>query len=182
MTLETERLQLRHFREEDLDAYAEICADPVVMRYLGEGKILSRAEAWRQMAMFAGHWHLRGYGIWAVDERGTGRLMGRIGLHNPEGWPGLELGWVLARSAWGNGYATEGAQRALEYTFNDLQQDQIISLIHPENSASIRVAERLGETLKRRIELFGHSCLVYGIDRKSWLTRRTPVIGRPQGD
>jgi len=166
-TLETERLVLRMFREDDFEQYARICADPEVMRYLG-GKPLERWEAWRHMAMMIGHWHLRGYGIWAVEEQQTGNLVGRIGLFNPDGWPGLELGWVLGRDHWGKGYATEGASRALEYRFTELGGDHLISLINAGNSASIRVAERLGEKLEGKTELFGREVLIYGIDRRSW--------------
>ena len=165
VTLDTERLRLRMFQQADFEPYAKICADPEVMRYLGEGKTLSRAEAWRQMAIIIGHWHLRGHGIWAVEERRSGALVGRIGLFNPEGWPGFELGWMLARQHWGKGYASEGARRVLQYAFSELNRDHVISLIHPHNVASIRVAERLGETLEGRTELFGHEALIYGISR-----------------
>src|SRR5688572_19072323 len=103
MTLETDRLILRMFREEDFEPYARICADPEVMRYLGEGKPFTRAEAWQQIAMLVGHWHLRGYGIWAVEERKSRRLVGRIGFFNPEGWPGFEIGWALGKEYWGKG-------------------------------------------------------------------------------
>ena len=168
VTLETERLILRMFREDDFEQYARLCADPEVVRYLGEGKTLNRSEAWRQMAMIIGHWELRGYGLWAVEERGSGKLVGRIGFFNPEGWPGFELGWVLGREYWGRGYATEGARRALAYGFTQMGRDHVISLIHPENSGSIRVAERLGERLEGRTELFGHEVLIYGIDRAAW--------------
>ena len=167
-TLETERLRLRAFREEDLDAYAAICADPEVMRYLGDGRALSRADAWRQMALIIGHWTLRGYGLWAVEERATGALVGRLGFFKPEGWPGFELGWMLRRASWGRGYATEGAGRALAHAFTEMGRDHLISLIRPDNRASIRVAERLGERLERRTDLFGHEALVYGIDRARW--------------
>ena len=162
--LETERLILRMFREEDFDDYASFCADPDVMRYLG-GKTFNRMEAWRHLAFIVGHWHLRGYGHWAVEEKATGKLAGRIGFLNPEAWPGFELGWTLGRPFWGRGYATEGARRALEYGFNDLNQKHIISLIHPDNKNSIRVAERLGEKVEGKTELLGHDVLVYGIDR-----------------
>ena len=168
MELQTDRLLLRMFREDDLDRYASICADPDVMRYLGDGNTLSRAEAWRQMAMIIGHWHLRGYGIWAVEERESKKLVGRIGFFNPEGWPGFELGWVLGREYWGRGYATEGARRALEYAFTEMNREKIISLIRPENRGSIRVAERLGERLEGRTELFGKEVLVYGIEEAGW--------------
>ena len=168
MELQTDRLLLRMFREDDLDRYASICADPDVMRYLGDGNTLSRAEAWRQMAMIIGHWHLRGYGIWAVEERESKKLVGRIGFFNPEGWPGFELGWVLGREYWGRGYATEGARRALEYAFTEMNREKIISLIRPENRGSIRVAERLGERLEGRTEWFGKEVLVYGIEEAGW--------------
>jgi RimJ/RimL family protein N-acetyltransferase len=168
ITLETERLVLRMFREEDLDAYATMCADPEVMRYLGDGKSLTRSEAWRQMALILGHWRLRGFGLWAVEERGTGILLGRIGFFQPEGWPGFELGWMLRRASWGKGYATEGARRALAHAFTAMGRDHLISLIRPANRASIPVAERLGQTLEGRADLFGHEVLIYGIVRAAW--------------
>ena len=168
VTLETERLILRMFREDDFADYAKICDDPEVMRYLGEGKPYTRLEAWRHMAFLVGHWHLRGYGHWAVEEKASGRLVGRIGFLNPEGWPGFEVGWTLARECWGRGYATEGARRALDYAFTELDRDHVISLIHPDNQASIRVAERLGEKLEGKAEVFGKEVSVYGIDRAAW--------------
>jgi RimJ/RimL family protein N-acetyltransferase len=156
------------FRASDFEPYADLCADPEVMRYLGEGKTLSRGEAWRQMAMILGHWQLRGYGLWAVEERESGTLLGRIGFFNPAGWPGFEIGWVLRRESWGRGYAKEGARRALAYAFLEIGREHVISLIHPDNRASIRVAERLGEKLEGRTELFGYEVLIYGISREAW--------------
>ena len=171
-TLRTERLVLRMFREEDLDEYAAMTADPEVTRYLGDGGTLSRADAWRQMAMILGHWRLKGYGMWAAEEAATGRLVGRIGFFNPEGWPGFELGWTLAREFWGRGYATEGARRALAYAFEEMGREHVISLIRPANLPSVRVAERLGERLERSADLFGNPALVYGISREDWLAGR----------
>ena len=165
MTLETERLILRMFREDDFEQHASICADPEVTRFLGEGRPLSRFEAWRSMAMILGHWQLRGYGPWAVEERATGNLIGKIGFFYPEGWPDFELGWVLGRESWGKGYASEGARRALDYAFTEMGRDHVISLIHPENTASIKVAERLGERIEGQTELFDHAVLIYGISR-----------------
>jgi RimJ/RimL family protein N-acetyltransferase len=162
-TLHTDRLTLRMIRESDLDAYAAMCADPEVMRYLGEGKPFSRAESWRSMALMIGHWQLRGYGLWAVEERQSGNFIGRIGCWNPEGWPGFEIGWTLCREFWGHGYATEGARAAIQYAFTELKQPRIISLIRPENTNSIRVAQRLGETLDGEAEVMGHKTLVYAL-------------------
>jgi RimJ/RimL family protein N-acetyltransferase len=173
VVVETERLILRMFREDDFEAYARIFTDPEVTRYLGDGSPLDRFGAWRSLAFTLGHWALRGYGLWAVEEKATGRLVGRVGPFYPEGWPDFEVGWVLARDCWGRGYATESARRALAYAFNELGRDHVISLIHPANVASIRVAERIGERLERTSELFGRPVLVYRIDRRTWRDRPT---------
>ena len=162
--LETERLILRMWREEDLEEYAKICADPEVMRFLG-GKPFSLTESWRHMAFMIGHWQLRGYGHWVVEEKASGKVLGRLGFLNPAGWPGFEIGWTLGREYWGKGYATEGASRALEYAFTELDKDHVISCIHRDNAASIRVAERLGEKLEGESEVFGIPVLIYGVDR-----------------
>jgi RimJ/RimL family protein N-acetyltransferase len=169
LTLETERLILRQWRTEDFEPFARICADPEVMRFLNqEGKPLTRHEAWRNMAFHVGHWHLLGYGHWAVEERASGRFIGRIGFLNPEGWPGFEIGWTLGREYWGKGYASEGARRALRYAFTELGRDHVISLIHPENRASMKVAERLGEKPEGETEVNGIPVLIYGISRETW--------------
>jgi RimJ/RimL family protein N-acetyltransferase len=166
--LVTERLLLRGLELSDFDAYAAICADPEVRRYLGDGLPLERPAAWREMAFLLGHWNLRGFGQWAVVERGSGQLVGRAGLWQPEGWPGLEVGWVLGRAYWGRGFATEAAQAALDYAFEALGARHVISLIRPENQPSIRVAKRLGERYERRVELSRAVHHIYGIGRDGW--------------
>ena len=164
--METERLVLRMFRESDTDAYAEMVSDPEVMRFLG--KPMSRAEAWRNMAMMLGHWHLRGYGMWAVEEKASGEMVGRIGCWRPEGWPGLEVGWTLRRRFWGRGYATEAARASVAYAFEALDQTRVISLIAPENVNSIRVAERLGERPDGEWKIAGTKVIVYAVGREEW--------------
>jgi RimJ/RimL family protein N-acetyltransferase len=168
LPLETERLTLRMLREADLDAYAAMLGDAEVMRYIGDGKPMSRPDAWRSIATMLGHWQLRGYGMLAAVERASGELVGRIGFWNPEGWPGFEVGWILRRAFWGRGYAAEGARAVVKYAFTELQQPQIISVIRPENAASIRVAERIGERLDRRAEIMGNPQLIYGLRREDW--------------
>jgi RimJ/RimL family protein N-acetyltransferase len=165
-TLHTERLTLRAFREADLDAYARLCADPEVVRFVGAP--FARAEAWLHIAMMLGHWQLRGYGMWAVEERSSGTMVGRIGFYEPEGWPGMELGWMLARSHWGRGLATEGARAALAFAFAVLRKPHVISLIRPENVASVRVAEKLRARLEGRSRALGTEALVYGIRQEEW--------------
>ena len=147
---------------EDFDAYAEIHADDEVTRFTAR-RHLDRAEAFRHMAMIVGHWHLRGFGFWGVFERDTNRLVGRVGFHQPEGWPAFELGWTLGRASWGKGYATEAARRCLDYAFNEMGRDHVISLIDPANVGSIRVAERLGYTPEGEWSYEGHKLIIYGI-------------------
>jgi RimJ/RimL family protein N-acetyltransferase len=163
-TLASERLVLRMFRESDLDAYAEMGGDAEVMRYIGDGHTLSRAEAWRNMALIIGHWHLRGFGLWAVEERKSGLFAGRVGCWQPEGWPGLELGWALRRRFWGKGYATEAALHAIDFAFNRLGQERVISLIQPENSGSVAVAMRLGMSFEQSTEVMGQQVLMYALN------------------
>ena len=156
----TDRLELRRWREEDLDPYAEIAADPDVTRYLG-GPV-DRATAWRQIAVFIGHRELRGWTNSAVLERSSGRLIGRGGLWQPEGWPGLEVGWVLRRSSWGRGYATELGRAVRDHAFTELHAPHLISVIHRNNTMSIRVAEKIGARFERTYDLDGTPCVIYG--------------------
>ncbi len=150
-TLTTERLELRAFTEADFETWAGIVADPEVARYIGG--VRDRMQAWLRIAAYLGHWQLRGYGQWAVVERDSGRLVGRSGLWFPEGWPELEVGWTFARSAWGNGYATEAARAAVEWGRTELGLRRIASAIAPGNTRSIAVAERLGMRFDRKAVL-----------------------------
>jgi len=159
--IETQRLRLRQFRNGDLDAYAPMCADPQVMQYLGTGVTLTRPEAWRSMATILGHWQMLGYGMFAIELKSSGELLGRAGFLDPPGWPGFEVGWVLGRQYWGNGYAIEAAKACRDFAFHQLGRDKVISLIRPDNKPSIRVAEKLGATMTETIELLGGTCLVY---------------------
>ncbi|MBX7165012.1 MAG: GNAT family N-acetyltransferase [Pirellulales bacterium] len=161
--LETARLVMREFVEADLDGYAGILADEEAMRYIGDGTTADRNDAWRSMAMVLGHWQLRGFGLWAVERKDTGRFIGRIGLHRPEGWPGLEAGWIVAREHWGQGFAPEAARAAVQWGFEVLGAPRLISLIRPANHASIRVAEKLGMQFDRSLPFRGREVSVYGL-------------------
>lgn len=167
----TERLQLRPFRPDDFEGHAEICADAEVMRFIRAGA-LSRSDSWWQLARYLGHWELRGFGLWAVVERSSGRLVGHLGFLEPEGGHGFEMGWALARAVWGRGYALEGTRAALSHAFTAMDRAHVACLIRPENARSIRLAERLGGTLEREIEEAGTRLLVYGIARPA-----DPVTG-----
>jgi RimJ/RimL family protein N-acetyltransferase len=167
-SLDTARLRLRQPAASDLDAYASLCADPEVMRYVGDRGALSREDAWRQLAMLVGHWALRGYGMWVVEELGSGAFVGRVGLHYPEGWPEPEVAWAIARPCWGRGYAFEAATAALRIAFDALGWSRASSLIAPLNLRSIRLAERLGERFERKLFVRGHEVSLYAIERRHW--------------
>jgi RimJ/RimL family protein N-acetyltransferase len=147
--ISTERLLLRPWRTEDIEPYARIVADPEVMRYMGVAT-MDPAAAAAQVAGFAAGTALPGVYHTAAEERATGGLIDRVGLlHQPE-WPGpdkIEVGWLLARRAWGRGLATEGARAAVDYAFAELGLPKVISLTLPQNVRSRAVMQRLGMRL-----------------------------------
>lgn len=170
-TVETERLTLRPFREEDVLELFNLSQDPEVMRYIGDRRLPTLQETWRAVAGWLGHWDLRGFGQWAIQERGTGRFIGRAGIINPAEWPGPEVGYVLGKEWWGHGYATEAARAAMDWGFEQIGFDDLISLIDPANTPSIAVATRLGEKVRGETDLSGNPVLIYGITRGEWEAR-----------
>ena len=140
--LETARLILRVPRVEDFDAWAVIGADPEVMLHLGGAQ--SRFTAWKQFLAAVGAWQVQGFYCFSVIEKNSGEWIGRVGPLHPVDWPGTEIGWTLARSAWGKGYAVEAASAATDWAFENLGWSEIIHCIAPANTASQAVAIRLG--------------------------------------
>lgn len=164
--LVTERLILRGFEPRDLAPGIASAADPEVQRYLGGPR--GPYEAYNNMATHAGHWALRGYGSWAVERRADGELLGRLGLWYPAQWPDVEIGWRMHRSAWGSGYATEGARAALGWAWTTQPFDYLVSIIHPDNAPSQRLAQRLGHVNTGMVEMpIGITAQRWQIDRPS---------------
>ena len=147
--LEADRLLLREFRGDDFEPMAGFYADPISQFYGGP---CGREEAWRKFAIFPGHWSLRGYGPWALEEKATGRFVGLSGLWFPEGWPEPEITWALLPAHHGKGYATEAALRALRSAYEDFNWPTAVSVVADPNTASARVAERLGATADGTVE------------------------------
>ena len=152
--LETDRLRLRQWREDDIESVAAILADEQSARFLGG--ICSRDQAWRRMATLVGHWTLRGFGYWAVEVKQTAAFVGGVGLWFPDGWPELELGYWLMPEMQGKGYATEAALAARNYAFEVLEAETIVSYIDPNNEASKRLAERMGAVAEKTIKLLDY--------------------------
>ncbi len=172
--IETERLLLRRWREGDFGAHARICADPEVMRYIGRGAMI-RQQGAQSIERFVRHWEKHGYGLWAVEHRVSGAFIGRIGLlhreDSPEGEPRVEVAWLVDRSFWGRGLATEGALASIRYGFEELELERIISIALPENTASRRVMEKAGLTLCGETRWQDHDVVWYAIDRGAWEAR-----------
>jgi len=143
-TLHTERLTLRGPDARDIEPMRAFYASD---RSKFVGGPLTAELAWRQLGTEIGHWTLRGYGRWMVDETATGRTVGNVGLWNPEGWPEPEIGWDLFDGAEGKGYATEAALAARAYAYDVLGWTTVISLVKPANQASAKVAARMGAFL-----------------------------------
>ena len=150
-TLETERLILRAAIAADFDAFADIWADGDRSKFIGGP--LVRNKAWRTFAADFGHWHLRGHGMFVVEEKTTGNFIGSIGHWNPEGWPEPEIAWTLSRKATGKGYATEAVKAMIDHTFNTLKWDTVVSYIDDDNSPSQKVAKRVGAVAEGETKL-----------------------------
>ena len=148
-TLETDRLKLRGHSLEDFVHCAAMWADPKVIHYLG-GRPFTEEEAWTRLLRYIGHWSLLGFGYWVVEEKATGNFAGEVGFadYKRELEPSLkgipEIGWVLASTAQGRGYAAEAARAAVAWGDANFGAMRTACIIHPENSPSIRVAAKCG--------------------------------------
>lgn len=181
--LETDRLLLRTWRDEDRAPFAELCGDPEVMRFFPA--TLNRTQSDASIDSWQTQFAERGWGIWAVEIKASARFIGFVGLSIPKRalpfTPCVEVGWRLAASAWGHGYATEAALRALAFAFDDLRLEEVVSFTALLNARSIAVMERIGmvnanANFEHPAVPEGHPlrphCL-YRITRDQW-SRRAP--------
>ncbi len=164
--LETARLRLRGWRDEDVANLERLSVDRRFTRYLGP-----RQDPREELEKHRRRWRELGYGQWALEERASGRFVGRAGLHRHRLWlQDVECGWGLDPEFWGRGYATEAGAAALRYAFAELDVPRVVSILHPDNTPSIRVAERLGERPYATVpwDNTGIELLVYAIERDEW--------------
>jgi [ribosomal protein S5]-alanine N-acetyltransferase len=165
--LETARLSLRPFAADDRGAIHAVYADPEVMRYVGHGAHRTPAETARALRGYADSLAARGYGFVAVVERATGAVVGDAGLHPLAGrGPDVELGYTLARSAWGHGYATEVGGALVAHAFEALGMPRVMAQVEPANAASRRVVEKLGMAERGMRLAYGRPHLLYGVERE----------------
>ena len=156
--VETERLILRGHRVEDLDAMVEFFAGD---RNTYVGGKMERGDCWRAMLRGMGHWAMRGYGLWHIDEKSSGSFVGWTGMIFAPGWDEPELGWSLLEGAEGKGYAFEAATAARSHAAQHQGMNGVISYIAHANNRSMALAERLGAKFEREGALHGKRCQVW---------------------
>ncbi|MFJ8636360.1 GNAT family N-acetyltransferase [Streptomyces sp. NPDC093568] len=153
VTLETPRLILRRWREEDVAPMAAVHSDPEVMRWIRDGSVLDEQQTRGRVQAWESEWESQGFGLFAVEIRSTGELAGFTGLsvpnYLPEVLPAVEVGWRLGRSHWGQGLATEAAAAAVRFGFEERGLKRIVSITQVGNDASERIMTKLGMHLFR---------------------------------
>jgi ribosomal-protein-alanine N-acetyltransferase len=167
--LQTGRLTLRPFTLDDFEWHGRLYDDPEVTRWLGDGPWLgplARERSERAVRCFIAHWDDHGFGVWAVEERRSGRFIGQCGLNTLDrtlGTAEVEILWALEQPAWGFGYATEAARAALAYAFDVVRLDRIVALARPQNGPSRRIMDKLGMRWEREIDLLGGPAVYYAV-------------------
>lgn len=148
--LDTQRLILRPFRDNDWNALHAYYRSPEATRFT-VGRALTEGETWRTMCSMVGHWQIRGYGPYALEEKATGNVIGTAGFWYPNDWPEPEIKWALIPEHWGKGYASEAA-RAVQATAHEYLPDTpLISFIHSENQSSIHLAKAVGAVFEQEV-------------------------------
>jgi RimJ/RimL family protein N-acetyltransferase len=170
--IETTRLLLRMFAPDDVDDLSCIFSDPDVIRHLGTGLPLPRAETEQALSSIIKHWERHGFGRWAAVFKPTGKLIGYGGLRSFHETP--ELVYLLAKPYWGIGLATEMAQAALRYGFIEHQFERIIAMAKVANFASQRVMEKLGMSFEKYSTIFQMEVACYSLSRDAYLSEPNP--------
>jgi RimJ/RimL family protein N-acetyltransferase len=181
--IRTGRLVLRPFVLDDLDPLAEVLSDPEVMRYVGKGEARGRTleESERTLRTILDEYGRWGHGLLActTHEENGGRPIGWCGLirWNLDGVEEVEVAYLLGRPYWGKGYATEAATAVRDDGLGARGRRRLVSLIYPDNRASVRVAEKVGMAYERDAEFFGHRLLLYSLGPA--VEPEAPVAGPP---
>jgi len=158
--IETQRLILRTFRDQDWPDLHQLFSNPECTRYTIQ-RTLTEGESWRMMAAMIGHWQLRGYGPYAVEEKTTGRVLGPVGLWYPNDWPEAEIKWALSRPYWGKGLASEAARAVKKMADQHLPEISLISLILSANEPSKKLATAMGAVFEREMPFRGHTAHIF---------------------
>ncbi|MBA3768447.1 MAG: GNAT family N-acetyltransferase [Acidobacteria bacterium] len=163
--IETSRLRLRMFTPDDLDALSDITGDAEVMKHLGMSSPRTREKTKNTIDAILRHWDQHGFGIWALEHKADGRLIGWCGLQMLEKTPEVEVAYLLARAYWNQGLATEAARASIDYCFYKLKLDRVVAIARPENVGSYRVMEKVGMKYERDAHYYNVDVVYYAIER-----------------
>jgi RimJ/RimL family protein N-acetyltransferase len=177
--IETARLLLRAFAPGDFEAFAGMRADAEVMRHIGQPtgpRTREQARAWQEKN--ERRWRDEGFGMWAVVEQATGELAGWCGLSRLEDTEEVEVGYGLARRAWGRGLATEAARASLRYGFERMGLSRIVAVVNPANRASRHVIEKLGLRHAKVARHYGADLDYFELERAEFKPSAAPYVLR----
>lgn len=171
--VETQRLVLRPIQDDDAEDLCPLWGDPEVMRFIGDSRPRTRAEAEERLRRAVRHWQEHGFGLWALHDKATGSFVGGCGVGYFNGLADVEVGYALARPYWGSGLASEAVARVLRHAFDVLQLSRLVALVRAENVASLRSCARRGWSAR------GHTSLKAG--STCFTPSKRPHAARPPG-
>ena len=168
-SVETARLRLRMFTLDDLSEHHRlIFGDPDVMRTVSTGQPLSIERTEVAIRRFIKHWQDNGFGLWAVEHKEGGNLIGHCGMQHLENSPEIELVYALAKPYWGQGLATEAARAALRFGLDEIKLDRIVAIAMPKNTTSQNVMRKLGLQFERDTTFYQLHVVLYAIARENY--------------
>ncbi len=176
----TERLELRRFVGRDLGPLLTVFGDPEVMRFVGTDRRPLTGDAVKVLMRTAdGHWSRHGFGLLAIVERESGRVVGEAGLQVLEAGPDIELGYTLRHAAWGRGYATEAARAVLHWAFAGLRLERVVAVADPDNDASLHILDKTGMRRLGRRHCYGAQMVEAALSLGEWraLAGPSPAAG-----
>ena len=167
--IKTDRLNLRHFKREDLETYSVIMGDNQIARCFPKGDSYTRKESKKSFNNILSHWMKYGFGLWAVTKTENDQVFGRCGLNYILESSEVELDFVISKNYWNQGYATEASEAVIYYGFKILYLDRIIALSKPENIASLRVIKKIGMKYIGNVEYWNIPCIKYEMLRTDYI-------------
>jgi ribosomal-protein-alanine N-acetyltransferase len=163
--IETERLRLRHFTSDDLDDLLRLYSDAEIMRYLSSR---TKEQTQASLSKHIKHWQEHNFGMWAVNHKESGKMIGRCGLGFLENTSEVELGYVFDKAFWNMGLATEASLATLNYGFEEVGFKRIVAIAKPENIASVRVIQKVGMKYEKDAHYYGVDVVYYALLREAW--------------
>jgi ribosomal-protein-alanine N-acetyltransferase len=161
--LETDRLRLRPMSPDDMEHIVALYGDPDVMRYIGTRGPLSREESSARLDFMVDHWHLHGFGMWALFLKADGAFVGRCGMRYLDDSTEVELGYTLLKAYWGQGFATEASRAVVRHALHVMKLKRLVAIADPANTASVNVMKKIGMIFEGVGHYYGADCVRYSL-------------------